>query len=56
MRQGDVYTMPKLGRTLRIIANEGVNPVYERSLISQLASDVQSAGGIVTAKDLEDYT
>lgn len=55
MKQGDIYTMPKLGQTLRIIANEGADAIYGGSLTSQFVSDIQSAGGILTAEDLADY-
>lgn len=55
MQQGDVYTMPKLGQTLRIIANEGANALYDGQLTSRFTEEIRNAGGIVTDKDLTDY-
>lgn len=55
MKQGDVYTMPKLGQTLRTISKEGVKAIYGGSLTSLFVNDIKTAGGIITAKDLDDY-
>jgi len=56
MKPGDIYTMPILGQTLRVIANEGANAIYAGSLTQKLANDIQSAGGIITKKDFTDYS
>lgn len=56
MKPGDIYTMPVLGQTLRVIANEGANAIYAGSLTQKLANDIQSAGGIITKKDFTDYS
>uniref|UniRef100_A0A2H8TL05 Gamma-glutamyltranspeptidase 1 n=1 Tax=Melanaphis sacchari TaxID=742174 RepID=A0A2H8TL05_9HEMI len=56
MKPGDIYTMTKLGQTLRVIANEGANAIYSGSLTSKLVHDIQSAGGIITKKDFNDYS
>uniref|UniRef100_A0A2S2NKJ0 Gamma-glutamyltranspeptidase 1 n=1 Tax=Schizaphis graminum TaxID=13262 RepID=A0A2S2NKJ0_SCHGA len=56
MKPGDIYTLAKLGQTLRVIANEGGNSLYTGSLTQELVYDIQSAGGIITEKDFSDYT
>jgi len=56
MKPGDIYTMPILGQTLRVIANEGANAIYDGSLTQKLTYDIQRAGGIITEKDLTDYS
>ncbi|XP_026812485.1 glutathione hydrolase 1 proenzyme-like isoform X2 [Rhopalosiphum maidis] len=56
MQPGDIYTLSKLGQTLRVIANEGANSLYDGSLTPELIYDIQSAGGIITKEDFSNYT
>ena len=53
--EGDVYTFPPLGRTLRAIALNGAKEFYEGETAVELVRDIQAAGGIITLSDLADY-
>lgn len=55
LRQGDRVTMPRLAHTYETLALEGAQAFYNGSLTAQIVRDIQAAGGIVTAKDLNDY-
>lgn len=52
---GDTYKLPKLADTLKIIAVEGVNAIYNGSLTTKIVHDLRKANGIITNKDLSDY-
>merc|ERR1719400_2022917 len=53
--EGDVYTFPALGRTLRAIALNGAREFYEGETAERLVRDIQAAGGIITMEDLAGY-
>ena len=53
--EGDVYTFPALGRTLRAIALNGAREFYEGETAVRLVRDIQAAGGIITMEDLAGY-
>ncbi|CAC5395661.1 GGT1_5 [Mytilus coruscus] len=53
---GDKIKRPKLARTLKIIANEGVDAFYNGRLSKDIVADIQDAGGIITEDDLAKYT
>lgn len=55
MREGDRVTMPRLADTLETLASEGAQAFYNGSLTAQIVKDIQEAGGIVTAEDLNSY-
>jgi len=53
--EGDLLRNPKLGATLRAIMEEGSDALYSGERAAQLAKEIQSAGGIITKEDLENY-
>ena len=53
--EGDVYTFPALGRTLRAIALHGARELYEGETAVRLVRDIQAAGGIISLSDLAEY-
>ncbi|XP_006768840.1 PREDICTED: putative gamma-glutamyltranspeptidase 3 [Myotis davidii] len=55
LREGDRVTMPRLAVTYETLASEGAQAFYNGSLTAQIVRDIQETGGIVTAKDLNDY-
>lgn len=55
-QEGDIMYRPKLGETLRIIAEEGPGVLYNGGIIGRkLVEDVQAMGGIITEEDLMNY-
>lgn len=53
---GDVFRQPDLARTLRRIAAGGAAEFYRGGTGRHLASEVRKMGGLLTAKDLADYS
>jgi gamma-glutamyltranspeptidase/glutathione hydrolase len=51
-RVGEVVTLPKLGESLRAVAEEGADVVYEGEIAEAIAGEVQSHGGFLTVDDL----
>jgi gamma-glutamyltranspeptidase/glutathione hydrolase len=49
---GQTVTLPKLGESLRRIAEEGADVVYEGDIAEEIADEVQSRGGFLTVDDL----
>ena len=57
-KEGDLIKNPKLAQTLRVIAEEGVNAIYNvthGSLARKFVEEIQEAGGIVSLDDLRIY-
>lgn len=57
-KEGDIIINRKLGQTLRIIAREGAEAIYNvshGSLAKKIIDEIQAAGGIVTLDDLRIY-
>lgn len=55
--EGDKIKRPKLADTLELIAEEGVNTLYNNgTLAKMLVSEMQQLGGIITIEDFSDYT
>ena len=49
---GEQVALPKLGRSLDRIADEGADVVYEGDIAEAIASEVQDKGGFMTVDDL----
>ncbi|MFT4933168.1 MAG: gamma-glutamyltranspeptidase/glutathione hydrolase, partial [Natronomonas sp.] len=49
---GQHVTLPKLGRSMERIADEGADVVYEGDIAEAIADEVQSKGGFMTVEDL----
>jgi gamma-glutamyltranspeptidase/glutathione hydrolase len=54
-RPGETVRLPKLGESLRLIAERGADVVYEGEIAEAIAAEVQSAGGFVTVDDLAGF-
>jgi gamma-glutamyltranspeptidase/glutathione hydrolase len=51
-RVGETVSLPRLGRTMERIAEEGADVVYEGEVAEAIADEVQSKGGFMTVEDL----
>jgi gamma-glutamyltranspeptidase/glutathione hydrolase len=49
---GQVVTLPKLGESLRKVAEQGADVVYEGEIAEAIAEEVQKHGGFMTVEDL----
>ena len=52
---GQTVTLPKLGESMRKIAEQGADVVYEGEIGEQIAEEIQSHGGFMTTDDLADF-
>jgi len=52
---GDTVTLPRLGESMRTIAEAGADAVYEGEIAEAIAAEVQSQGGFMTVDDLADF-
>jgi gamma-glutamyltranspeptidase/glutathione hydrolase len=52
---GETVTLPRLGESMRTIADEGADAVYEGEIAEAIAAEVQSQGGFMTVDDLADF-
>ncbi|PSP80995.1 gamma-glutamyltransferase [Halobacteriales archaeon QS_4_69_225] len=52
---GETVRLEKLGESLRAIAAEGADVVYEGHIAEAIAEEVQAAGGFLTVDDLADF-
>jgi len=52
---GQRVTLPRLGESLALIAEEGADAVYEGEIAESIAEEVQAAGGFMTVEDLADF-
>jgi len=54
-KAGEQYKLPKLAETLKIIAKEGIDAIYNGSLTPKLLDDLKEVNGIITKEDLANY-
>jgi gamma-glutamyltranspeptidase/glutathione hydrolase len=52
---GERMTLPRLGESMRKIAEQGADVVYEGEIAEQIAGEIQSKGGFMTVEDLADF-
>jgi gamma-glutamyltranspeptidase/glutathione hydrolase len=52
---GQVVTLPRLGESLRRIAKEGADVVYEGEIAEAIATEVQARGGFLSVSDLRSF-
>ena len=52
---GETMRLPRLGESMRKIAERGADVVYEGEIAEQIAAEVQSKGGFMTVDDLADF-
>jgi gamma-glutamyltranspeptidase/glutathione hydrolase len=52
---GDTIKNPDLARTLKLVADKGVDAIYKGDIANRIAAEVQKQGGIMTAADLASY-
>jgi gamma-glutamyltranspeptidase/glutathione hydrolase/leukotriene-C4 hydrolase len=55
--EGELLKLPRLAQTLRVIADSPnmAEELYNGSLTDMFVADIQAAGGIITARDMNDY-
>ena len=55
-QEGEIMYRPRLGETLRILAEEGPDAIYGGGRLGRmLVEDIQELGGIITEHDLQTY-
>lgn len=54
-KAGEMYKLPKLAETLKILARDGADALYNGSLTSGFIDDLKKVDGIVTKDDLVKY-
>jgi gamma-glutamyltranspeptidase/glutathione hydrolase len=54
-RAGERVRLPRLGESMRTIAEEGANAVYEGPIGEAIAREVREAGGFMTPEDLSGF-
>jgi len=52
---GQRVTLPRLGESLELIAEEGADVVYEGEIAESIAAEVQAAGGFMMVDDLAGF-
>ena len=54
-RVGESVQLPALGESMRAIAEEGADVVYEGEIAEQIAAEVREGGGFMTVEDLASF-
>ncbi|WP_137288288.1 gamma-glutamyltransferase family protein [Natronorubrum halophilum] len=52
---GETVTLPRLGESMRKIAEHGADEVYEGSIADEIVDEIQSAGGFMSHDDLAGF-
>ncbi|WP_115863966.1 gamma-glutamyltransferase [Halorussus litoreus] len=52
---GELMTLPRLGESMRKIAERGADVVYEGEIAEQIAEEIQEQGGFMTVEDLASF-
>lgn len=52
---GELFRQPTLGRTLRVLSQEGARALYEGALADAMVADMEANGGLVHHDDLAQY-
>lgn len=54
-KANSIIKIPKLAKTLETIARDGESAFYNGQLTDTIVDEIQSAGGIITRADLQNY-
>lgn len=54
-KANSIIKIPKLAKTLEVIARDGESAFYNGQLTDIIVDEIQSAGGIITRADLQNY-
>ena len=55
MQHGDIFTNPRLARTLEVIAKEGRDAFYKGSIASAIVADIKQRNGLLEMRDFADH-
>ncbi len=54
-KTGEILKQPAVAKTLRLIAEKGVDEFYKGSIAKAITADLQAHGGLLTAKDFAEH-
>mmetsp|Transcript_460 Transcript_460/g.783 ORF Transcript_460/g.783 Transcript_460/m.783 type:complete len:808 (+) Transcript_460:229-2652(+) len=55
LQVGDIMRRPSYVETLKNVALNGADYIYKGEVAAEIAKEIQTAGGIITAQDIESY-
>jgi gamma-glutamyltranspeptidase len=55
LQAGDRIKRKRLAKTLRLIADEGIDTFYNGSMADQLVEEIRKFNGIITKEDFQAY-
>lgn len=55
MRQGDIFSNPRLARTLDVVATDGRDAFYKGSIARAIVADIKSRDGLLEMRDFADH-
>ena len=56
MQLGDIFSNPRLARTLEVIATEGRDAFYKGSIARAIVADLEQRNGLLEMRDFADHT